>query len=105
MFLLAMKLIALIFASSSLLQSTSAFTPKVTFVPRCSQLHMGLLGRFRQKKSVELLIPPITTGSTLPEVDVEVLTTNESGEIVTKPVTIQEVLGDGTSILLGMPGG
>jgi hypothetical protein len=53
---------------------------------------------------VEEIPPVISIGSPIPEVDVEVLTTDEEGYVVTEPTTLTEVLGDGTSILVGMPG-
>lgn len=62
------------------------------------------VGRFRKKKPVVDVPERISVGSTIPEGDVEILTTNEEGEIVTVPVAIAEVLGTGLSVLVGMPG-
>lgn len=72
-----------------------------------SPTSLNLLGRFRKKE--KLKIPStIAIGSPLPEVDVEMLTVladdGEGGGVTTIPITIQEVLGTGKSILVGMPG-
>jgi peroxiredoxin len=58
----------------------------------------GLLNRFRKKKAQTFT--PIAIGAPLPEVDVEIV--DDGGE--SRPTTIAEVLGQGTSILVGMPG-
>jgi len=58
---------------------------------------MGLLSRFRRKK--EIVLDPIEIGGEIPETDVQII--NE-GEIV--PISVRDALGNGTSILVGMPG-
>ena len=77
-----------------------------TKVKLSSPTSLNLLGRFRKKE--KLKIPStITIGSPLPEVDIEMLTVlsdDGGGGVTTIPVTIQEVLGTGKSILVGMPG-
>jgi peroxiredoxin len=97
---------------------------------RKSVSSLYLWGRFRKKQVLELP-PPIGVGDALPDVDVEMLTrvpvdieaevenTPDDAEareseiqtptirkMVTRtvPVSITEVLGNGTSILVGMPG-
>jgi hypothetical protein len=61
------------------------------------------LGRFRKKKPL-VIQERISVGIKIPEGDVEMITTDSGGKVVTIPVTMAEVLGDGTSILVGMPG-
>ena len=60
-------------------------------------LQMGILSRFRRKKKV--LLDPIEMGAPIPNVDVQILSDEE---IV--PIGLHEALGNGTSILIGMPG-
>lgn len=92
---------AIIFSTVfTFLAISRAFAPTRKILPsaiRCAPLHMGLLSRFRKKK--EIKVDPIEIGSTLPEIDIQTLS---DGEIVAVP--IREALGDGTAILVGMPG-
>ncbi|KAL7553095.1 hypothetical protein ACHAWF_018742 [Thalassiosira exigua] len=71
-------------------------------VNSCVPLRMGLrdaLSRFRKKKEIE--VEQIKVGATLPEADVFVLSPDEKPGA---PVSIQDVLGNGKAILVGMPG-
>ena len=75
----------------------------------------GILGRFRKKQEVIPSIPePITVGSPIPAVDVEMLrlSTDDKDDdrivVTSEPVTADEILAtsspDGKAILVGMPG-
>lgn len=79
--------------------NAGAFVPnhKTSAETKCAPLHMGLLSRFRKKE--EIINDPIKVGSPLPRTDIQTIS---DGEIV--PMSIQEALGDGKSILVGMPG-
>ena len=95
-----MKLILV--SSLVLIANAGAFVPHSRRTPvdvKCSALYMGLLNRFRKKKEVKVK-NPISIGSVLPEIDVQPLSDGDDIEAV----TIQEVLGEGKSILVGMPG-
>ena len=85
-------------------QQAGAFAPARSSIAINSKtaLGMGLLSRFRKKK--EILLDPIEIGASIPEIDVQIMSSDDvnEGEIV--PVSIREALGDGTSILVGMPG-
>ena len=88
-----------------------AFTPSRTTASHaklCAPLHMGIrdtLSRFRKKKNV-YYTDPIKIGSPLPEADVNVVSLLSDGEEteIGEAKSIQEVLGSGKSILVGMPG-
>ena len=75
---------------------------KVICKATSSPIFMGipLLGRFRKKRKIE--IPdPIEIGSTLPDIDVELV----EGHSSSTPISINELFGDeGTGLLVGMPG-
>lgn len=85
------------------IEQVGAFAPRSatrSVVPTASNtaLQMGFLNRFRRKK--EILLDPIEIGTIIPETDVQIL--SDDGDIV--PISIHEALGNGTSILVGMPG-
>ena len=85
---------------------SSGFSPsqQVVLINRGGPLFgIPFLGRFRKKKPL-VIQERISVGAKIPEGDVEMITTDSGGKIVTIPVTMAEVLGDGTSILVGMPG-
>ena len=90
-----------------------AFTPSRTTASHAklsAPLNMGIrdtLSRFRKKKNV-YYTDPIKIGSPLPEADVNVVSllsdTDGDETEIGEAKTIQEVLGSGKSILVGMPG-
>jgi len=103
--LIMAKTMLKIFLSLLLLEHSAGFsTTKWASMQRVKPLFgIPFIGRFRKKKAVE--IPTrITVGSKIPDGDVEVLISNNEGKVLTIPTTISEVLGNGTSILIGMPG-
>mmetsp|Transcript_643 Transcript_643/g.1751 ORF Transcript_643/g.1751 Transcript_643/m.1751 type:complete len:108 (+) Transcript_643:20-343(+) len=75
-----------------------------TAAPAMSLL-AGLRGRFRAKREVEELSPQIAVGTKLPEVDVELCNAEDKCEIVTLMEALTSDGINGTSILVGMPGG
>jgi hypothetical protein len=87
-------------------QYASSFAPPQRAVVQRGVPLFGIpfVGRFRKKKPVVEIPERISVGATIPEGDVEILTTNDEGKIVTVPVAIAEVLGTGTCVLVGMPG-
>ena len=93
------------------LSSLSSTRPaSVTNTQSSSTALQGILNRLRKKK-IDVPIPePITVGSPIPEIDVEMLILapedDDGARVVTsEPVTATEVLGTtGKSILVGMPG-
>jgi hypothetical protein len=76
------------------IQSTAAFVvrPQST---RLSTEAYGIFGRFRKQRKVEQ-VPPIEPGATLPEVDVELLKSDSSSEVV----SINEYLGQFSKAVL-----
>lgn len=65
---------------------------------------VGLLRRFRKKDkpTVEQAIEEIGIGASLPQVDVEVLNTDEDGKVFTEIKTVGELLaGTNKAIVLG----
>ena len=101
-------------SAHGLVTSVGAGVPLATGA-RVAPLRMGLgsfIGRFRKKKELEAA-EQIAVGAVLPEVDVQVLpppTTmayeEDEAEFLppVKTCTIQEALGPGKSLLVGMPG-
>jgi peroxiredoxin len=66
---------------------------------------LNILGRFRKKNKALVLNKPITIGTSIPEIDVEMLTTVDDDQIESVPIEASKVLGgEGKSILVGMPG-
>ena len=108
-----MSLLCIISVVLAILSSNAfAFTPSRTTASHaklCAQLQMGIrdtLSRFRKKKNV-YYTDPIKIGSPLPEADVNVVSlSSDDGEEteIGEAKSIQEVLGNGRSILVGMPG-
>ena len=103
--------ILLFLALTTLVKDSRAFvlqnSPRVAQGSSSTQL-AGLgqvVGRFRKKKAVGVK-SLIKVGNPLPQVDVEVVTPpSASGEDVqSNPADIAEVVGQGTSLLVGMPG-
>ena len=108
-----MSLLCIICVVLAILSSNAfAFTPSRTTASHaklCAPLQMGIrdtLSRFRKKKNV-YYTEPIKIGSPLPEADVNVVSlSSDDGEEteIGEAKSIQEVLGNGRSILVGMPG-
>lgn len=96
------------------------FSPIIeTRTNHASALSMGIkdaiVGRFRKKKEVKVV--PIEVGQSLPDVDVQKIAFNVEGEIgdeigeapsssaaMDQAVSINDIVGSGKSILVGMPG-
>ena len=92
-----------------LLPEAPAFSPPSQqcshHVQRVLPAHMvkvPFLGRFRGKRSTGGKKEPISVGSPLPDVDVELLTGED--ETIAVPVSVKEVVGHGKAVLVGMPG-
>lgn len=107
-------MISLAVATASLLPSTQPLGLSATSRAPAPRMGLGeFIGRFRDKKPVEAA-PQIEIGAKLPEVDIEVLPTltpeqsaayaSEGSLPDTKVCTIAEALGEGKSLLVGMPG-
>lgn len=80
--------------SNFALQASS--TPLVLGIP--------LLGRFRKKRTVDQT-KVIAVGDVIPDVDVELIEAKgEDGQVISSAVSIRQILGNETSILVGMPG-
>eukprot|EP00548_Thalassiothrix_antarctica_P008364 CAMPEP_0194133986 /NCGR_PEP_ID=MMETSP0152-20130528/4039_1 /TAXON_ID=1049557 /ORGANISM="Thalassiothrix antarctica, Strain L6-D1" /LENGTH=286 /DNA_ID=CAMNT_0038829473 /DNA_START=9 /DNA_END=869 /DNA_ORIENTATION=- len=110
---MAKGILTVILLLASILLYSYAFVPSSNIHDSIQRgkplmLRIPLLGRFRKKKSKEELVdipPPIEIGASIPDVDVEILTKDEEGNITSVPASINEVLGNNTkSILIGMPG-
>jgi glutaredoxin/glutathione-dependent peroxiredoxin len=65
-------------------------------------MKVPFLGRFRGKRSTGGKVEPISIGSPIPDVDVELLTGDD--EAIAVPVSVRDVVGQGTAVLVGMPG-
>ena len=95
----------------AILSNAFAFTPPgstASHAKLCAPLQMGIrdtLSRFRKKKNV-YYTDPIKIGSPLPGADINVVSLQSDGEEteIGEAKSIQEVLGNGRSILVGMPG-
>ena len=107
-----MSLLCIICVVLAILSSNAfAFTPSRTTASHaklCAPLQMGIrdtLSRFRKKKNV-YYTEPIKIGSPLPKADINVVSLQSDGEEteIGEAKSIQEVLGNGRSILVGMPG-
>jgi hypothetical protein len=87
--------------------SLSAFAPRLKTLPALSthrsesttELY-GLLGRFRNKRTVEQVVT-IQPGSRLPAIDVERLVPSKDGTFQTEATSIADVVGNTKSLLIG----
>ena len=110
----------ILFASSAILVASSdsvgAFTvPGAAMTTSSTSLQMvtvPLLGRFRRKREIaDVKKVPIAVGDIIPEMDVEKLVAQgssleeeEGADSIAVPVSIREVCGTGSAVLVGMPG-
>lgn len=90
-----------------LLREATALSPSSTIsgsrgFSHALMMKVPFLGRFRGKRLTVGKVEPISIGSPIPDVDVEVLTGDD--EAIAVPASVRDVVGQGTAVLVGMPG-